>query len=150
MAWRTTREVFLTHLQTVKCVRFGEHLELRQFTNKSDGFVLCLDVDLILLANLQHKQKHKHNRMSWKMSNMFYFDGKITVTVSVSVSRRTYMEPEVSFQHGAEVLGHVRHAGVESRHQAGVEGQEVQPARGEGQSSSHPQTSGGDDDVTLL
>lgn len=39
----------------------------------------------------------------------------------------TYVEAEVSFQHGAEVLGYVTHAGVERGHQTGVEGQEVQP-----------------------
>ncbi len=43
----------------------------------------------------------------------------------------TYMEPEVSLQHGAEVFSHVRHAGVKSCHQARVEGQEIQPAGGE-------------------
>lgn len=42
----------------------------------------------------------------------------------------TYMEPEVSLQHGAEVLSYVTHAGVKSRHQTRVEGQKVQPARG--------------------
>lgn len=39
----------------------------------------------------------------------------------------TYVEAEVSFQHGAEVLGNVTHAGVQRGHQTGVEGQEVQP-----------------------
>lgn len=41
------------------------------------------------------------------------------------------MEPEVSLQHGAEVLSHVGHAGVKSRHQTRVEGQKIQPAGGE-------------------
>lgn len=47
------------------------------------------------------------------------------------------MEPEVSFQHGAEVLGHVGHAGMKSCHQARVEGQKIQPAGGERVSSVH-------------
>lgn len=43
----------------------------------------------------------------------------------------TYVEPEVSLQHGAEVFSHVWHAGVKSCHQARVEGQKIQPGRGE-------------------
>ena len=37
------------------------------------------------------------------------------------------MEPEVSLEHGAKVLGHIGHAGVKGRHQAGVEGEQIQP-----------------------
>lgn len=48
------------------------------------------------------------------------------------------MEPEVSLQHGAQVLGHVGHAGVESRHQARVEGQKIQPARERGSGPTLP------------
>ena len=40
---------------------------------------------------------------------------------------RTYVEPEVSLEHGAEILGHIGHAGVKGRHQAGVEGEQIQP-----------------------
>lgn len=43
----------------------------------------------------------------------------------------TYVEPEVSLQHGAEVFSHVWHAGMKSCHQARVEGQKIQPGRGE-------------------
>lgn len=43
----------LTHLETVKCVCFWEHLELRQFPDKSDCFVFCLNVDLVFLPNLK-------------------------------------------------------------------------------------------------
>lgn len=39
------------------------------------------------------------------------------------------MKPEVSLQHGAEILGHVGHAGVQRRHQARVKRQQVQPER---------------------
>lgn len=38
------------------------------------------------------------------------------------------MKPEVSFQHGAQVLSNVRHAGVKSCNQTRVEGQKIQPA----------------------
>lgn len=44
--------------------------------------------------------------------------------------KETHVEAEVSLQHGAQVLGHVRHAGVQGGHQAGVEGQQIQPAGG--------------------
>lgn len=46
------------------------------------------------------------------------------------------MEPEVPLQHGAEILRHVRHARMQSCHQARVERQKVQPER----SVSHHQT----------
>lgn len=46
-------------------------------------------------------------------------------------TQRTHVEPEVSLQHGAQVFGHVRHAGVKGGHQARVEGQEIQPAGGQ-------------------
>lgn len=42
-----------THLETLKCVCLREHLELGQLADKSDGFILGLDVDLILLPNLE-------------------------------------------------------------------------------------------------
>lgn len=45
--------------------------------------------------------------------------------------QRTHVEPEVSLQHGAQVFGHVRHAGMKGGHQARVEGQEIQPAGGQ-------------------
>lgn len=38
-------------------VGFGEHLELGQFPDESDGFVFGLDVDLVLLPDLQHKHQ---------------------------------------------------------------------------------------------
>lgn len=47
----------------------------------------------------------------------------------------TYVEAEVSFQHGAEVLSNITHAGVKSRHQPRVEGQEVQPEGADGLNS---------------
>lgn len=46
-----------THLETMKRVCFGEHLELGQLPDESDRFILCLDVDLVLLPNLQHRHK---------------------------------------------------------------------------------------------
>ena len=36
---------------------------------------------------------------------------------------RTYMKPKVSLQHGAEVLSHIRHAGMQSCHQTRIERQ---------------------------
>lgn len=41
----------------MKRVCFGEHLELGQLPDESDSFILCLDVDLVLLPNLQHRHK---------------------------------------------------------------------------------------------
>lgn len=48
----------VTHLETMQRVCFGEHLELGQLPDEPDGFIFGLDVDLVLLPDLQHKEKH--------------------------------------------------------------------------------------------
>ena len=55
--------MFSSHLETVKRVSLWEHLELGQFSDKSDRFIFGLDVDLVLLTHLRHKQEH-NNKMS--------------------------------------------------------------------------------------
>lgn len=41
--------------------------------------------------------------------------------------RNTHMKSEISFEHRAEVLRHVRHARVQRGHQTGVKRQQIQP-----------------------
>lgn len=59
--------------------------------------------------------------------------------------KMAYMEAEVSLQHGAEILGHVRHAGMQRCHQARVERQEIQPEK----SVSHLKTKAQRDSSSL-
>lgn len=106
-----------SHLQAMQRVRFGKHFELGQLADKPHRLVLGLDVNLVLLSYLREK-------------NGFTSGTLVSRGAARACARHwaadTHVETEVSFEHGAEILGDIGHARVQRGHQARVERQQVQ------------------------
>ena len=103
----------------------------RIYSTDINNKIRVLLVCICRLCEHQHSKKIKEK--DWKKKKHLFvplhsthvFDLK-RITQQTQ-QQTTYMEPEVSLQHGAEVFSHVWHAGMKSCHQARVEGQKIQP-----------------------